>query len=243
MAQSFGGDDEKIRSKVWNALSKSYKPSIDEVMNDPRPVPDLMRVEMFTKRWVTDAAGRMWASIEGSEHILTVDTMGQFFSALLAPFGAEHPFSCIPRSLTSRIGVPPADWPFIWDTVQNLFNEWHGGQGESRPKKRRKKAKTWEDDEWGQEEGEASAGNDLGTPGVQPAPVARMPAKKVATKAARRSGHPRCTSAEDCAGSPDATLIRHVLEDGPGDLYCQVCWASFKQRNPELEGVEEEEGF
>ena len=52
-------------------------------------------------------------------------------------------------------------------------------------------------------------------------------------------GHPECTSQEDCQGSVEDVLIRHILNGKPGDIYCKTCWESFLQQNPHLEGVEE----
>ncbi len=48
-------------------------------------------------------------------------------------------------------------------------------------------------------------------------------------------GHPECTSAQDCVGSPRSDLVRHVPEKRRGDVYCEVCWNSFKQQNLDLD--------
>mmetsp|Transcript_38798 Transcript_38798/g.88192 ORF Transcript_38798/g.88192 Transcript_38798/m.88192 type:complete len:135 (-) Transcript_38798:143-547(-) len=52
--------------------------------------------------------------------------------------------------------------------------------------------------------------------------------------------HPDCTSVEDCLGQPGDRLVRHMISDGQGDIYCETCWASFLQSNPQLEGVWED---
>jgi hypothetical protein len=49
-------------------------------------------------------------------------------------------------------------------------------------------------------------------------------------------GHPRCTSAEDCVGSPTDRLVQHMLHGKPADIYCEMCWVSFSSRNSALEG-------
>merc|ERR1711870_174431 len=112
---------------------------------------------------------------------------------------------------------------FIPEAVQNLFAQWE--KNESAPRKRKKKG----------------GGGDGGEEEVDGAeetfnaftPVAKKPksAKKIAT------GNPSCTSEADCAGSPEDELVQHILEDGPGDIYCCTCWNSFKERNPDLEGI------
>merc|ERR1719336_2987087 len=52
-------------------------------------------------------------------------------------------------------------------------------------------------------------------------------------------GHPLCTSQEDCQGTEEDPLIRHLLNGRPGDVYCRTCWTSFLEQNPHLEGEEE----
>ena len=50
------------------------------------------------------------------------------------------------------------------------------------------------------------------------------------------SGHPLCTSGEDCFGSSDDRTVRHLLNGKPADTYCEKCWDSFRQLYPELQG-------
>jgi len=52
--------------------------------------------------------------------------------------------------------------------------------------------------------------------------------------------HPECTSQEDCCGSPADRLVRHRLDGDEGDVYCQSCWESFLEQNPQLDGVWED---
>lgn len=49
-------------------------------------------------------------------------------------------------------------------------------------------------------------------------------------------GHPRCTSAEDCIGSPLHPLVRHVHNGVDADIYCEPCWTSFSEQNLQLTG-------
>ena len=49
------------------------------------------------------------------------------------------------------------------------------------------------------------------------------------------SGHPLCTSGEDCFGSSDDRTVRHLLNGKPADTYCEKCWDILKQRF-EIEG-------
>ena len=52
-----------------------------------------------------------------------------------------------------------------------------------------------------------------------------------------RGGQPKCTSVEDCIGTPTDQLVQHVLDGQPADLYCQTCWESFCALTPSLAGI------
>lgn len=140
-------DDEKLRSKVWKALSGAYWRAVEitrEEMEqqqgpfswsrkqDPRQ--DQLRVEMFVRRWIDDSTCRAWGAIESAGMELNEELLDGFFQALVSPFGLEDPFSCIPGELTENIGVPPPDWPFIPNVVHELFDEWTSGSKKKRKK-------------------------------------------------------------------------------------------------------------
>ncbi len=54
--------------------------------------------------------------------------------------------------------------------------------------------------------------------------------------------HPECTSADECVGSTESRLVRHLPHGigttGTGDLYCEHCWDNILQQFPDsnLEG-------
>ena len=54
------------------------------------------------------------------------------------------------------------------------------------------------------------------------------------------TGHPRCASHKECIGSHRNRLIRHYINEVPGDCYCEACWESFTNRNPRLDGFLED---
>jgi len=116
--------DEKEQKKVHQALSRAHPRALEEAQADPRPMEDITRVEAFTRRWIDDAVCRMWLSIPNSESVLTPDLIVDLFRMLIAPFGPEHPFSCIPRKLCGPIGPPPTDWDFVPQVVEELFAQW-----------------------------------------------------------------------------------------------------------------------
>merc|ERR1712187_623093 len=112
-----------VCSKIYRSLHVSYEASFHEACADTRPLKDLQRVELFTKRWIENSMGRAWQAICSSE-VLTYNSIVSLFQTLIAPFGKEHPFSCVPTMLTQAIGRPPFDWPFIGQQVQLLCNAW-----------------------------------------------------------------------------------------------------------------------
>merc|ERR1719215_1345633 len=161
---------------------------------------------------------RCWGAVQESESVLSVENCEMLFRTLIAPFGKDDPFSCIPPDFTATIGRPPTDWAFIGDAIGDLFSRW--GMATS---KRRKKAAAAE---------------------VSPEPVrARATTSRRAAvqvqeeEPMNEEGHPQCTSEGDCIGSEADGLMQHMLNGEAGDVYCGACWESFTRRNPNLEGV------
>jgi len=138
--------DDKVKGKVYHAFQKSYWPALEEVLNDGTlptemrygldQATELKRVEAFTRRWLDDGISRAWVAIEQSEEGLTEETVMELLRRFIAPFGAEHPFSCLPGALTEGLGRPPTDWSFIRTVAHQLFRQWNG---EAPPSKKRKK--------------------------------------------------------------------------------------------------------
>lgn len=137
--------DHKVRHKVFHALSKAYFKALDVAIQDSgRRIPDgggdpeqeLQGVEMFTKNWIEDALSRCWSMTENAECIWSRDIVENLFTSLIAPFGKENPFSCIPSELTQKIGRPPLDWPFIPQVVKELFRQWNNRQRAMKGKRK-----------------------------------------------------------------------------------------------------------
>lgn len=229
-------DDEKVRTKIFNAISRSFEPARERARNDLTPQEEITRVETFMKSWIDDCACRAWGGLgDQAEEYVNHETLVQMFDHVLQPFGDDHPFSAVPREFTETMGAPPPGWDFIPQAVEDLFNNW--AASESMPKKRRKKGGG--DDDASFEALEAAADPD-GDEEQEAKPAKKKVSKRAAAQKIVKSegaGHPECTSGEDCAGAPEDGLMQHVLEDGPGDIYCSVCWKSFRQRNSDLEGV------
>jgi len=142
-AQTIFGD-EPVSNKVYKALKASHEAAFTEACANPRPIPDQQRVEIFMGVWMESSMGRAWQAIENSEMLLSPDTITGLFSYLVAPFGEEHPFSCVPAALTQNTGRPPSGWPFIWQNAQYLFNSWlEPSFGASTKKKKSGGGKKW----------------------------------------------------------------------------------------------------
>jgi hypothetical protein len=241
MVQSLFGDDEKCRTKMWNAISRSYEPAVNAALADPSPMQEIDRVETFMRRWIDDCISRAWGGFgDQAEEVLTLEAIVDMYDHLLRPFGEDHPFSCVPSVLCEEFGAPPPGWDFIPQAVQDLFDGWNNPTA-GPAKKRRKKAATIDEDEEQADLDDVDAVEEEEDEEPPPKPVRKAPVAKRAARKKANCGHPTCTSADDCAGSPEESLIQHILEEGPGDIYCKVCWDSFTERNPDLEGVPVEE--
>ena len=246
MCENLFGDDEKVKSKVFGAITRAFDPALARVLNDPTPQADIKRIEAFVKFWIEDSTCRAWGGLhDQAEETLTNESVVQMFDHLLQPFGDQHPFSAIPRVLSEDIGAPPPGWDYLPQVIEQLFENWANAEN-APPRKRKKKG--------GGGDGEDYNPEDMPEDMADEEPEAKPAKKKVANKKVKQEkfsafkkakietdGHPECTSGEDCAGTPENNLVRHVLEEGPGDLYCEVCWKSFTDRNPDLEGIPVEE--
>eukprot|EP00931_Biecheleriopsis_adriatica_P043974 TRINITY_DN25126_c0_g1_i1.p1 TRINITY_DN25126_c0_g1~~TRINITY_DN25126_c0_g1_i1.p1 ORF type:complete len:486 (-),score=127.22 TRINITY_DN25126_c0_g1_i1:25-1482(-) len=126
--------EESVRNKLYKALKSGHDNAFKEAMNDPRPMPDLERVEVFTRAWVESSMGKAWSALE-TGGLMTPENLVWLFQDLLAPFGEEHPFSCVPAVLTQQIGRPPREWPYLDEAVRQFFLGWHGGGQGGRAKR------------------------------------------------------------------------------------------------------------
>jgi len=241
-------DDEKFRSKLFRALSGAHKRALEEVREEmpptymtqwrPNPREDEMRVELFVRKWIDGTSTRAWASIESAGLPWTEDFVFSFFQSLISPMGDPSDddfFCCIPIELAQN--PPPLDWPYLAQAVAELHAEWNGA-AEPGPKKKRRKTGGG----GGGHEEDSGALSWAYQPPVAfvTQPEAKRGSAKKGKKAARTTGHPECTSNEDCIGNPAELKVRHLLDGEPADLYCEACWNSFIETTPSLEGVYED---
>merc|ERR1712217_235102 len=200
----------------WPALDTVLEERINaEMQGMLSPEQELAMVENFFRSWMDSSMSRCWGAIQDSEQVLSVDNCELLFRTLIAPFGKDDPFSCIPPEFTATIGRPPTDWAFIGDAISDLFARW----GMASSKKRRK-----------------TAAAEVASP-VRAVTARRAAVQVQEEEPMDEGGHPQCTSEGDCIGSEADGLMQHILDGQAGDVYCDKCWDSFTRRNPNLEGV------
>eukprot|EP00437_Effrenium_voratum_P030496 CAMPEP_0181417138 /NCGR_PEP_ID=MMETSP1110-20121109/10886_1 /TAXON_ID=174948 /ORGANISM="Symbiodinium sp., Strain CCMP421" /LENGTH=451 /DNA_ID=CAMNT_0023540079 /DNA_START=1 /DNA_END=1355 /DNA_ORIENTATION=- len=117
-------DQESLRNKVYKALKSGHQAAYDAAMSSP--MDDVGRVELFLRTWIETMVGKAWQAVEQG-NLLNEDSLVMLFQELLAPFGEEHPFSCVPAVLTQSIGRPPRDWEFLPEAVRQFFQNWNSG--------------------------------------------------------------------------------------------------------------------
>lgn len=186
-------DDEKVRTKVYNATSRAYEPALQTILADVTPQEDIQRIEGFVRRWIEDSTCRAWGGLhEQAEEVLNQEALVQMFDHLLQPFGDEHPFSCIPRVLSEGIGAPPPGWDFIPQVVEELSTQWENDK-DMPSKKRRKKMASKEEEEDADFEAsmEAVEEEEPQAPRIKPvakarAKVAAAPGKKSSSVASKK---------------------------------------------------------
>jgi len=217
-------DHPGLQSKLNNALYKAYTPSLQLCL--ARPYRDSKSVEIFLKYWMDDSMRRAWASMENAGVDITENLVAVLFRNLISPFGNQVPFSCVPVQLTNMAGgPPPREWKQIRTVTRQVLAAWED-EGERSAK--RKKCR---------EQAEAGTIDDgVNTCRAKEEEEFEEDEEKLA------QGHELCTSVEDCVGSQEDRLVRHMADKGDGDVYCETCWRKFVVENPALEACWEDSG-
>ena len=149
--------DQAVGPKVYKALLRVRAAALEKAMpagardckagrgGKGRMLSDRMRqealekVENFLKEWMESAMSRAWQAVDHSDSLITEVSVLRLFQSLVAPFGEDHPFSCVPADLTEAIGRPPHDWPFLRKAVRAMFASWRR-VAPGNPKRRKKGA-------------------------------------------------------------------------------------------------------
>eukprot|EP00913_Durusdinium_trenchii_P007681 g7217.t1 len=241
--------NELIRGKVFKAVHNTYHPVLEELLADRRPADDARKVETFTRRWMESSMTRAWSAIEDAENVLQAQTVVRLFQNLIAPFGEGHEYTCIPSMLVEQIGRPPRNWKFLKTAVNKMFEDWRKVQDASQPAKRRRKGGgvpepaepveprsppaqeeeevdvPEEEEEMNPPEEEELGEHVNGVNGSAKDEVLEDEEEEAELKdfaQVEDNGHPECTSANDCLGTPADGLVRHMIEGEDGDVYCEA---------------------
>lgn len=252
--------DAKAKNKIYTALTKAYTPALQEVLSDAQllrldmtqgldQATELRRLETFVRAWLSDGFGRCWVVLENSGARFDEEVLHNIIGAMIAPYGERHWMTCMPGCLIENVGRPPMNWSFIRHLIEDLFAEWRGEAPASKKRKLGQRAPAKQQDDFAEPSAPFSAFGGGGQKGASKGKKGKE--KGGAAKGVGRgkgkgrqeelaSQHPSCTSADDCIGTPEDALVRHIHNGEAGDIYCEQCWGSFVQRNPSLEGQYEE---
>lgn len=234
--------DDAVAGKVYNALHKTWDLALEESMAELRSVPDMRRMEIFTKRWIHESMQRCWNSVANSENVINERNVTVLFGNCVAPFGHDHPFSCIPNTFYPNGERPPKNWSYIRHVARNMFDQWEREMSAPSTKRRKTKSKGGggvDPDLAAEEEQEIGmeAEPEMEEPEGEEQDEFEADISPQAT-AGGDEGHPECTSQEDCIGTAEDRLVQHILADrNDGDIYCESCWMSFLEQNSKLEGL------
>lgn len=110
-------------SKIYKALKMGHAAALEEAKSHSAPKHALERVQLFLQLWIDGSMGRVWQSVDGAEVIFTAKSISTLFGHLIAPYGEEHPFSCVPAVLTQKIGRPPSSWDFLEECVARYLRD------------------------------------------------------------------------------------------------------------------------
>jgi len=145
--------EKPVLSKMYGFLSRSYDQALKNMSTDTRPVWGLKRAEMFMKMWMNDSMSRTWTALPEPETLITEDSVTWLFECLLAPFGVEDPYSCVPEWLLGDAARrKPKHWGFVRPAVQALFRSWDQPGPAVKRRRRQHEAELGTKDELGEGE-------------------------------------------------------------------------------------------
>lgn len=231
-------DDKALFKKLHAFLLKSWTATretiLGEMVKDRRKDPaDL--ADDFARRWINDCCGRISASTGDLQNALPEDVGKTLFQDMFQR-------GALPSPITNIIGAPPRGWRVVNVAVQDAYFEndpANEGKWQASQRGGKRKAPAWEpvtrDSPWAPKRFKGGGGAAKAKPKAAPA----VKNKESNPEEEPKMGCLECTSAEECVGSPDDDLYKHIDRsdsEDKGDIYCAACWASFCEDNPDLEG-------
>eukprot|EP00927_Polykrikos_kofoidii_P023005 TRINITY_DN21312_c2_g1_i1.p1 TRINITY_DN21312_c2_g1~~TRINITY_DN21312_c2_g1_i1.p1 ORF type:complete len:532 (+),score=91.77 TRINITY_DN21312_c2_g1_i1:25-1596(+) len=128
-------DENWVGNKVFKVLQQARASALSKSANagnscvsDGRSTDSLVsealsQVECFLESWVTETVYKLGSLIDDPVAELSQSCFLRLFQYLIAPFGKDHPFSCVPAEFTASIGRPPHDWDVLQDIVESCFED------------------------------------------------------------------------------------------------------------------------
>jgi hypothetical protein len=224
--------NERQAKLVYYALDEAYGVALRDCLDTRRALGDTERVELFAKKWIQHSMRRMWSHVWQSDRAIAEQQVLGLFRDLLAPFGEESAYSCIPSCFTRQLGRPPREWPFLRNCVGELVEVHFPGTGTTPLSKRRRGGCATEttrvpDGDCHRAEAGIGCANFDGHD-LEPEQLPMILAAP---------GHPGCTSQEDCVGDMNDRLVTNIVDGYLRDTYCESCWRSFLDIDPSLTGL------
>lgn len=257
MSETISGEDKSLGKKAKSFLSKAWMSSrtqvLDEMVGNPRKEPAEFADDFATK-WVSDSFNRLWQATSGAlEDALNED-------AARAMFQDAFQKGCLPTPITRETGIPPKGWKPVNTAVAEAYAGFQADRdGNWEPPKKRAKKAAQSSPNWepiGPPKGRQK-GRDQGRapPPARRNDHSKSKGQKGGSNKGGGKGAPmmikaeaddgavtgclECTSGEECIGTPEDDLFRHIDKSAAadeGDFYCSACWGTFLAENPDLEG-------
>ena len=82
---------------------------------------DFHKVQTFMEKWIADSLDKLWCILRD---LLTEEVAVNLFEELIAPFGQDNEYSCVPWQLWKDIGRPPPHWNIVREQVHDVFERW-----------------------------------------------------------------------------------------------------------------------
>jgi hypothetical protein len=87
--------EHPLDRNAYRAVLEGYNHALFHVRAEAQPWDSVRMTEVFIVEWVGKTLARVWSSTT-LEHALTEEFACALFKKLLAPFGEEVPYSCLP---------------------------------------------------------------------------------------------------------------------------------------------------
>lgn len=230
---------KKLHKFLMNSWTKTREKVLGEMVKNRRKDPADI-ADSFAQTWIEDAFFRIWRALGGHEGdmytVMPEDMLMRIFQDMFQQ-------GALPTPISNIVGPPPKGWRVVNKTIQNAYVEYDPENKDdwkaksSGGKQWKRKAEGGGDVPWEPVTRESPWAPKKFKSSGAAAPKAKVVVAKEPEE--KPQGCLECTSGEECIGSPQDDLYKHVDKSDAkdeGDIYCATCWASFREDNPDLEG-------